>query len=1186
MKKIFAGSGYLYLTESVAAGDTPRVFATEADAVAYYNARGNPPGVWLGSGLDGLDLKPGDRVVEEQMRFLFGEGMHPDARRIMDDYTAANLHRVKKPGDEVRIAEEAVRAARLGRAFPKYEQGTLDYTERFNRQVDKILIEQGREPTQAELREARKVAAQQSRQAVAGYDLVFAPVKSASMLWALHNSQHVRAQVKWAHDAAVAEALTYLEEHAAFTRVGAGGPAQVDTRGLVAVSFDHFDDRNGEPHLHTHLAVANRVQAAGDGKWRTIDGRPLHFITVTAGAVYDSAFRAELTKRLGVAWQMRTDTGASKEPVWEVAGVKDEWIKSFASRRAGIVERYNELTADYRAAHGRSPDKATERQLARTANLDTRNTKGHARSLQDLNEEWRSQFTDRFGTDALTGFQRVTVGGNRLGSGSAGQLDIGALADEVTARVSEYRATWNRWNVEAATHRTLAEHGVTLTDHAQRAALVERITDTALGASISLEAPAIVPEPTVLRRKDGVSVFKAHGAARYTSEAIMNAEANLIESATVPGIITATSPEKVSAAVTEFEQGAGRVLDASQRRLVESFAADSRQTVAGIGPAGAGKTTAMRALAHVLDTDDRRLVPLASSGAAAAVLGAELDRPAENIHKFVFEHTKGKWAQQLAVGASVPPMFEEFRLRPGDMLLVDEAGMAGTLNLDRLRDIADQHGAALRLLGDHYQFSAVESGGALRLLASETPTVVLEEIHRFHDPSEAAASLQLREGDNTAVDFYAGNGRLHAGSIEELRERVYHAWLADTSEGKTALMIAGTNKEVTALSARARADLVAAGHVAADGVTLHDGNTAAAGDRIVTRTPRRDLSCQGGQFVKNGDTWTVETHLGDDALTVRHTEHGGRLVLPAAYVTESVELAYAVTGHRSQGRTVDTTHTLIDPELAGRESVYVPATRGKEANHLYFAVEVPEQEGFPPEAEQSVAQAAFVRILDHDDTERTATETLRDNLTRSGTIADLADKLAYTEELRTTRNRSTETPPELIIGLAPWIEFNPTGTNPKPDSLAGYTRALVNAIGERAHHLAQQAVADEVHWLDYLGPEPEDSTAKTMWWQRVATVCAATEHTGHDQNNPWSWTPKTPEERHILDIAATAAHQAHDLTTGRRAPDQIPHPEIEVRRQQQVLQEQQAQAYDSFNPAVLQTPLSSGVQGSAAPRLS
>lgn len=80
------------------------------------------------------------------------------------------------------------------------------------------------------------------------------------------------------------------------------------------------------------------------------------------------------------------------------------------------------------------------------------------------------------------------------------------------------------------------------------------------------------------------------------------------------------------------------------------FATDTRQTVAGTGPAGTGKTAAMRALAHVLDADGRRLVPLASSGATAAVLAAELDRPAENVHKFLHEHRQGRWVNDLHQG--------------------------------------------------------------------------------------------------------------------------------------------------------------------------------------------------------------------------------------------------------------------------------------------------------------------------------------------------------------------------------------------------------------------------------------------------------------------------------------------------------------------------------------------------------
>jgi hypothetical protein len=592
----------------------------------------------------------------------------------------------------------------------------------------------------------------------------------------------------------------------------------------------------------------------------------------------------------------------------------------------------------------------------------------------------------------------------------------------------------------------------------------------------------------------------------------------------------------------------------------------------------------MRALAHVLEADGRRLVPLASSGAAAAVLAAELDLPAENVHKFVHEHIKGKWAIDLSQCALVPAELEQFQLRHGDVVLVDEAGMSGTLNLDRLRQITDHHGAALRLLGDHYQFSAVESGGALRLLASETSTVVLDEVHRFRNPAEAEASLRLREGDNAAVNFYVDSGRLHAGTTEDLRERAYQAWLSDTHSGKDSLMIAGTNNEVTALSARARDDLVVAGKVAADGVVLHDGNEAGTGDLIVTRAPRRDVACQGGQFVKNGDTWTVETRNGDDSLAVRHTEHGGRLVLPAAYVADSVELAYAVTGHRSQGRTVDTTHSLIDPDLCSREGIYVPATRGKEANHLYFTVEVPEDKPLTVEQEQSEAQAAFVRVLDRDDAERSATETLRDNLARTGTIADLAEKLAYTEELRAARHRRADPADEVVLNLAPWITAAHPGGDSISDSLAGYSHALSIAIGERANTLAQHAIADRPYWMAYLGEPPTDPTAKNMWETRIAIICAATEHTGNHQNDPWGWQPKDDSERRILDIAATAAHQAHELTSGRRTPDQIPYPETEAPQQQRTQTLGAEPEYGGYDPTLLAISIDSSAQGLAGPR--
>ena len=146
-------------------------------------------------------------------------------------------------------------------------------------------------------------------------------------------------------------------------------------------------------------------------------------------------------------------------------------------------------------------------------------------------------------------------------------------------------------------------------------------------------------------------------------------------------------------------------------------------------------------------------------------------------------------------------------------------------------------------------------------------------------------------------------------------------------------MIAGDLATVAELNARARADRVASGHVTRDGVTLSGGATAGVGDQVVTRQNDRRLST-GRRWVRNGDTWTVTGIDPDGSMTVSRLEGGSQAVLPAAYVAEHVELGYASTAHRAQGRTVDTAHAVVSPTTT-REVLYVMATRGREVNRLY-----------------------------------------------------------------------------------------------------------------------------------------------------------------------------------------------------------------------------------------------------------
>ena len=110
--------------------------------------------------------------------------------------------------------------------------------------------------------------------------MTFSPVKSVSKLWAVADPP-VAARIERAHQAAVQDALTFIERHALFTREGPGGVRHVNVTGLVAAAFTHRDSRSGDPDLHTHVAIANKVQTL-QGRWLSIDGRVLFKATVAA----------------------------------------------------------------------------------------------------------------------------------------------------------------------------------------------------------------------------------------------------------------------------------------------------------------------------------------------------------------------------------------------------------------------------------------------------------------------------------------------------------------------------------------------------------------------------------------------------------------------------------------------------------------------------------------------------------------------------------------------------------------------------------------------------------------------------------------------------------------------------------------------------------------------------------------
>lgn len=1004
MKVVHGGSGYTYLTRQVACGDVTR--ATGQSLTDYYTAAGAPPGRWAGRGSEALGVS--GVVSEAQMKALYGEGLHPDAEvmqaQLRDEWershaeshghgpvTAAALAQAEtgwkaatKLGrgwwdKDVVEAKQAEHDAKWKQPFERALQArakklgldSVDDLGREDRSAVRLEVglrqfqaDKHRAPVDAgELKAFTTKLSKPLAQETAGYDVVFSPCKSASLIWGLGGEQG-RLQIADIHGEAVRLTLERAERDVAFTRAGAGGVRQINTTGLVVATFDHFDSRDGDPNLHTHAVIANKIQGI-DGKWRALDARVLHKAMVSLSEYYDAAFE-RLASEAGFTFESRMRKG-NKRSVREIVGVSEELISTFSTRRKAIVEEAHKREQQYRADHGHRPDARAQHQIANEANRATRKHKGHTESLADKIGRWQAQAADLFGPAAIGGQLVAGCRGGRWPS-EWPRPSVEDLARQVLENVEKKRCRWQSTHLAAEAARIVGKlDDVTVADLSN---LVDDVTQAAVARSIGTE-PAVTEgaTPKALQRADGESVYHVHASTWHTSTAILAAENHLLDAAAMP--VAPVVDGEIHDAITAQR---GAQLDAGQAALARHFTASERLLAVGVGPAGSGKTAAMAEVAAIVGATGHKVVAVAPSARAAHGLGDEIGATAETIEKvlqLVRDHGDD------AVG-----------LDTGDMLLVDEAGMASTHDLHALTRLAERRGAVIRLLGDPHQLAAIEAGGGFRLLVHRTEAAYLSTLWRFADKDEAAATLGLREGETSALDFYEDARRLHSGTRQEAIDALYLAWQQDIASGKTSVMIGRDGETVRELSQRAQADRLAAGELAGAPVALHDGSSARVGDVVVTRQNDRRLVDAGAHtFVKNGDLWTVQEIHPDGAMTVKAAGGGAVVALPAEYVAQDVELGYAITAHRAQGMTVDTAHGLVD-DMTNREGLYVTMSRGRLENHAY-AITMADPDDHEERSEPRDVREVLGAVLANAGAERSATETIADNLERSESLATL-----------------------------------------------------------------------------------------------------------------------------------------------------------------------------------------------------
>lgn len=927
--RISAGDGYEYYTREVATADVQRKRGQKLGD--YYLKSGAPAGVWEGSAI-GKHFAISGEVTEQQMRDLYGQGKRPDAQTIRD----------AKKG----VVNE--RDLILGRAYDIYPALRTRFQEQVAAQSALFEQDNGHAPVGKELSDirfgvARSLYTQDRRRSaisdaeiarfmhaqldtqtgsVAGFDLTFSAPKSVSVLWAL-GDKNIQDIVEAAHTDAIKDAITWLEADVISSRAGLNGVRRVSVDGIMAARFRHYDSRAGDPQLHDHLVVSNKVfcpdPAQPDGGvWRTLDSRALYKATVATSERYNNALMTHLSQRLGISFEQRATPGTGT-PKMEISFIPDTLIDRFSQRRLTIKSVLEDLEAKYIADHGHAPSRKARIALAQQATLATRTRKDHA-NLATRFSQWHSQATERYTSDNLAHLTgHATVGHDTTDPATLtppAAPDHNLLVPVVLEELEKRRSTFTRRHIQAEAARVLAT--TTAGKHAspdQIDLLTQRVMTQAGLVRLSRPLPVLAPS---LADHNDISIYEQPNSWRYTSPAIIEREDRLLT--LTERQLTAPATSNTLANILATAEADGVTLGADKLLMIDTFALSDRALLTAVGPAGTGKTTAMRYVARAVQADGHTVIGLAPSAVAAKELGDSLNLEASTAQRWL---AREAWRD----------------LTPGDMVIIDEAAMMDTATLADVATMATSQGAVVRMVGDPYQLQAVEAGGAFQMLHAATAGPELEEVFRFNDHTEARASLRLRHGQEDTFTWYLEHDRIHGGSQEEATAAAFGAWCADTNAGATSIIMATDAETVRTLNDTISAHRATQGHTttAPHTITTRDGQRLRIGDTILTR--RNDTSNPYGKatFVKNGDLFTLTNTHEDGSLTVTAAD-GSVLSLSADYTNKHVQLGYAVTIHRAQGVTVDSAHAIVDSSAA-RAAAYVALTRGRNSNHLWVALD-------------------------------------------------------------------------------------------------------------------------------------------------------------------------------------------------------------------------------------------------------
>ncbi|MEJ7567744.1 MAG: MobF family relaxase [Gaiellaceae bacterium] len=680
----------------------------------YYAGRGESPGIWIGRGARELEL---EGLVHDGELGRLIRGIHP--------HTEEELRR-----------------------HPKARRITVERIDPF---------------TDERWLETRKLAP------VAGYDLVFSPPKSVSLLHAL-GDEDTRRAVNEAHTSAWQAALGYLEDEACVTRRGRNGVYREHAGGFVAAAYQHRTSRAQDPHLHTHVIVANMAKTPSDGTWRALDGEPiLKSYRLAAGYLYQAHLRGELSRTLGVEWEQ------PQKGMAELRHVPQEVIREFSTRRAQVVEQLERQGGG--GFHA-----------AQLAAVQTRERKEQI-DLVELREDWRARASEH----------------------GLGTRELRALLGRVRHREV------SRDELLETARRMLGPQG--LTEKRTAFADPEVVMAWAAAHVSGASADRVRTLAGRLIRTDGVELVGEQASpgrpARYSTAELIAVERAAL--ALVERGRDAGAPSITDERLDEIERADRIALSDEQETMVREVATSPSRVVCVVGLAGAGKTTATHAVAQVFEQASIHVVGAAPSGVAAEKLQDETGIPAATLHRLLGEARRDGGLAPGSVLVVDEAGMAETRILAPVLELVEQANGKAIL-------IGDPH--QLPAVGAGGLFAGiVEREGAVVLTENRRQHDELER--------EALARVRAGVGRDYLAYAEKRERLVVSESPVTTRARLLADWWEHARDDLPGnVMLALHRRDVTDLNQFARSLMEVDGRLGKERLTI-PGREFAVGDRVV-----------------------------------------------------------------------------------------------------------------------------------------------------------------------------------------------------------------------------------------------------------------------------------------------------------------------------------------------------------------